>query len=824
MSKEKLISKKTEPEEQDIVAYNRWLFYEYKKRIIQQDDSIYKFIGDNINSKYNGSNRDYAAKCLKKYIWINSTNTIVTIFRIRDSADPQAEAVIYTFLYSTVLFVQKSKDKLTKMEHSYFCPSPSLMSRDGEYRQRIIKFSTVETVISKYSQLWNKLEEYMLRKINDSTWNYYTEYFYPTAKYQKLETQMISTVGRQRLPIKFMIISWFIELFNIVNNIPVNHINKTYLNVMGFSNKEILNKDAKFYKKIVNEFGVRMIYSLRHDLNVYSVSEQVSSLKLGQKLIPLNLSEAQNPFNIRYKPWKEFLISEKAQDLIINGICKGYPFIGDYFYLRDVRKTMFDNYIQYLKLEHSEQAVYITRKLIEAKMATYYTEHEYKRNPRAKERKNTKNVVIEESFDEINMWLSEKFRRLYQMIDNPIKFSKRNLIMSEVALGVISEFVGRSFYDFILLNDKKTGSDFYISETGDSFENYDIWAKYIFECIYDLLCLNIHMGVIHGDLHLNNTTIHPMFYKEHADISNLIDKGIFPYMLYIMKASPRSNESVVYGFPSRQYHSCIIDFSRSIILPSKVEEYTDYNINESKNLKLYKKGPIHLLDKGGKDKFYNEQVSGVLHILENLFPNMYDKNKAVLELLISNYLEKLFPLLTAIDIYRFSSELIKFFKNKKLSISSKHIKLIKDINSKAEMYLTSKLLRIIKDPSLLDTKESTMFANWDIINNYFSEFIVMSTYEGEWKQSQFHACIVNNTNTIIDVSVLHNKHIYSLDSYKDFPPFLKYTKLMNKDGKIKSWKKKKDPTEFLRKVIEKEKKKNLEVISLIAHRHKEKFF
>ena len=51
----------------------------------------------------------------------------------------------------------------------------------------------------------------------------------------------------------------------------------------------------------------------------------------------------------------------------------GFAFMNDYYYSRDIRKTMFDNYVQYMKLEHSEQATYITRKLLEARKATYYT-------------------------------------------------------------------------------------------------------------------------------------------------------------------------------------------------------------------------------------------------------------------------------------------------------------------------------------------------------------------------------------------------------------------------------------------------------------------
>ena len=63
--------------------------------------------------------------------------------------------------------------------------------------------------------------------------------------------------------------------------------------------------------------------------------QKIRKISLGQKISPLNILEVQNPFNIRYKPWREFLISEKVQDLIINGICKGFPFIGDYYYIKD---------------------------------------------------------------------------------------------------------------------------------------------------------------------------------------------------------------------------------------------------------------------------------------------------------------------------------------------------------------------------------------------------------------------------------------------------------------------------------------------------------
>ena len=834
--------------------YKKWLFYEFKNRIFQKDIPMYNFIKEHINNKYNPINREYAAKYLKKYIWIDSLNTIITTFKLRDTSDPNYNSIIYAFLYSVI---ESDGEKKNKVKHTYFCCGPSLLSRDGEYRQRLIKYNTIEIVIKKYNKLWNRLENYILRKLKDMPWNYDTEYFFPTIKIQKIEPIMIIDINSKRLQIKFLIASWFAELFNFVNKLPINHINKLYLKIMGFSDKNIFNKDKDFYHKLEQEFGKTEIFKLRHDLNVYSSYPELGSLKIGQKLIPLNISEVQNPFNIKYKPWREFLISEKIQDLIINGICKGFPYIGDYFYIKDIKKTIFDNYVQYLKLEHSEQAIYIARKLMEAQMATYFTmeqpiESKFIKNKKGVLSKNKSKLYTEtgekiktlykleseksnkqetgESLKEISMWLSDKFKRLYEKIDDPIEYSKRDLIMSEVAFGVISEFVGRSFFDFLLLNNRKTGSHFYISETGDVLNDYDIWAKYIFEYIYDLLSLNLHMGIIHGDLHLNNTTVHPMFYKDNLDIDLLQSEGKIPYMLYVLKPHHSSNESIVFGFPSKQYHSCIIDYSRSIIRPSMIHLYKDFNIKVAKDIKLVKNGPIQLLNKDDYVPFNKDQICRILLLIENLFPDMYEKYHDKLEILITNYIEQLFPLLTAIDIYRFTSEIIKFFNSdkhpeKKKIQNSKQFKLINDINHKSGTYLTDKLVNILDNPNLLENDEYKTYANWDILNEFFSEFIIMTTHENEWKQSEFYRSLINKRITIIDISFLHNKIIYSMDSYSQFPDFLKYTKIMDKDGKIKFWDPHhKDPSEFLRKKIEADKKKNLKVISLIAARHKEKFF
>ena len=127
------------------------------------------------------------------------------------------------------------------------------------------------------------------------------------------------------------------------------------------------------------------------------------------------------------------------------------------------------------------------------------------------------------------------------------------------------------------------------------------------------------------------------------DISSLENQGTVPYMLYILKLNPKSKEDIVFGFPTKQYHGCIIDYSRSIIRPSMVNNFKDYNIIEAEHMKLVKNGPIRLLEEGDKNLFYKEQVNRILLLIENSFPSVYDQNKDQLDLLITKLFRRIIP-------------------------------------------------------------------------------------------------------------------------------------------------------------------------------------
>ena len=57
-------------------------------------------------------------------------------------------------------------------------------------------------------------------------------------------------------------------------------------------------------------------------------------------------------------------------------------------------------------------------------------------------------------------------------------------------------------------------------------------TKYLFDIIYGLLCMNVRLGVIHMDLHLNNTILKPqslphMDYKYQNSLNDVCIYKIF---------------------------------------------------------------------------------------------------------------------------------------------------------------------------------------------------------------------------------------------------------------------------------------------------------
>jgi hypothetical protein len=135
---------------------------------------------------------------------------------------------------------------------------------------------------------------------------------------------------------------------------------------------------------------------------------------------------------------------------------------------------------------------------------------------------------------------------------------EEELIVSDNGIVVISEYVGRTVNDIA----ESLKSDEYNKSVGSMFSKPDEFSKYMFDVTYALLCMNSRIGIIHGDLHLNNTTIQHMFKSYIHGDSRTIKKNKF--VLYIM-------EKDVFVFKDTGKVGTVIDFSRGFIVPPEEE-------------------------------------------------------------------------------------------------------------------------------------------------------------------------------------------------------------------------------------------------------------
>ena len=759
----------------DVPGLHRWINEKCYETLERVDDPNIKKIKSIYKPEFGPAARLAYTRALKTSITLYPTNVITTAFKLSDPDIPGSE-IIYGFLYSNTITETINTMSYTgteRLKHQLYCASASLLSRDGEYRQRVNAVFALMKMIDYYKDIWTDLEEYVIAKINKYNWNTFTECFYPQDELKIYSEELESNITARRFDIIFLVICWFVEFINVMYNMKINHINRLFRVIMKFKDKNEVKVDMEFMNSLVTKYGNK-VDKLHNNLNCFTTSLSVGShtlMKVGQKIIPLNLGEIQNPFNIKYKPWREYLISEKIQSLALNGICSGVPFLADYFYIKNTRKTLFDNFVQYMKLEHSEQAIGIARKLIEAQRSTFKTKSI--NNSGVSEPINGKNEKListyrgddevqgPDSYQEIEEWLSGKFRLMHDKINDPIEYAREEIIMSEMSLCITSEYVGRTFYDALnisLENEK------YRMDIGNLYENYDTWSKYIFELVYTLYCLNSHEGIMHGDLHLNNFTVHPLYFSGFKDPSTIKN----PHMVYIL------DKNHYYAFPSRQYHIVIIDFSRSIVRPSMLERFENFELINAKKLKVELKDKIMLIRPEERAEFFHDQVVRIIKFYEMYFPDFTMSKKSQLSLLFLNNFDLLFPIIGGFDTYISLNNIIMFLDrggfDKKYP---KNYKLIVDIVAMIETELTTNVEVLLSNPKSITTA-NIQYTNKKVLDMFFKDYAIIDSSKNNIDE------FVKN-NTVIDVSVFDNKQIYNFTNFDKYPEYTKIVRYYKDD-------------------------------------------
>lgn len=647
-----------------------------------------------------------------------------------------------------------------KVAFTFYSASPSHVSADGEYRSRYSSYHSLYAAKREHSALWTDLENYLTNAVTRRNWSLYTNYFYPGGK-EKMNIEF--AVKNEMIGMTILIVSWFHTIYDEIVQMSKSHINPAYREIFLNNSKD----DMEFIHKMIKKHGINNVEKFHAKVShtakrFYNVD---TYMQCGYKMIPLNMRELQDPMKLRYKPWREYFISAKINDLIVNSVSPTFPITLDWFYIRNSKKGLYDNKSQYDRMKHSELAKDILNILYDAQRGTYFASEDV--------------LGMKKTSKAVKSWINAKFKRLNSKIAEPINYSMEELIMSDVTLAFASEYVGRTFADTISLLQTSKQLNNMLGHPLTP-KGHDQFAKYIFDVAYGLLCCNKRLGVLHGDLHLNNATIGPLYYLNPAQVVN---KGKTNKVVYVV------NSKHQYVFPNNGYFGCVIDFSRGIIDPDRAEHFRDESLPRTQKL---------ITDEA---QFRTNEINALLNLYLMLFPNKKRQCEELVVLFKKHY-DAVFKLMTCVDLYMFTIRLTRMLSNLDVKVCNKALNLVDKINRLAEEYIATDMNHLINESEVYSQKIlDNPYPIETILHKCFSEYNDGATY--------------SSMGNITDVYILDNPLLYSVDRYKSFPEIFKHVKYY--DGKsVKQVKKVSEKRKANRDEYETQKLHNLDIVTFLS--------
>ena len=430
-------------------------------------------------------------------------------------------------------------------------------------------------------------------------------------------------------------------------------------------------------------------------------NDKIKLPKCGQKLIPLTVRESVNMENIQFGSWRELYMTDKCSKLLVNFISPNFPIFVGWFFVQNSDEGLYDNQVMYDKYKNSEIAKRISGKLNNANDLTFMPES--------------------------TQFLSAKFANLSNQIKKTMIYNDMCLKMSNLSLCFVTEKVGRTFRDIPILvrNSLNIGTHF-----KDIFTNPTIFKKYLFELTYGLYCLNLRIGVLHGDCHLNNVTINDLF---SGDFSNNTKSGNKLNDLYIVHDER-------FEIPVNGHQACVIDLSRAIIMNRKMLE-TDF-------------GPSFT------ESFFKDQRARMYRIIEHFFKGFALKFKEKIKYVLLEKFDLIFKILSAVDIFmvaRCMNIMLDNENKRGLEIHPDCIKFTNNLYEFTNNILTKGLQRII-DGNINHVSE-IQWPNLTVLKVKFSEFKKTNTTSRE--------------NSIASVYCIDAPMKYSLKKYQNYSPLFR---------------------------------------------------
>jgi hypothetical protein len=589
-----------------------------------------------------------------------SSYTCVVFTILQKSAYPSN----YAYLY-----IQSDKNvHKSVVTYKYMCIGPNMISADGEYRNGVTPIQNINEIRLEYIELWEEIEEYLVDRKDIK----YTQNYYLAHGIDKVQSLYIKKdVEVHRFAILLLVMAWSTQYVLLYMSLQNTHIDPSYNNNM------FTTTDAEFFQHLVDVYSLQTLKQFYNRLHATRMWNELdakdipkSLFTIGQKIVPLSEAELDNVNDVKYTTWRELQISHSINDLIINSITPCIALTLDWIYVNGVDKYIFNNPILYDKIEISD--------MIHKKPGI--------------------------------------MRRARTVLSDTNASMGDEIVISNRGIVIFTEYVGRTINSI----PGSLKSTEYKKDIQPLFSNINAMSKYLFEIVYTLLCLNTKCQVVHGDLHLNNTTVHYME-KPYIYSSDIVHTN--PYHFYTL-------DNAMYAFEDKYTIGTIIDFSRSFVN------------KDSSNLALRE-----------------IQMIRIINYYKLLFPTFYQNNQKRLFSRMETHFDIVYKVFSAVDMYIHTDRLLKLIvKYPELESPPDVVALVQKIHDITKYYMTSVMETIL-------TEDACEYPNYEILNTCFKPYIVDEEF-------------MSHDVQITSMSWYKNDVTYSLSDNTRLPT--SFTKLMLK--------------------------------------------
>lgn len=585
----------------------------------------------------------------------------------------------------------------------YICAGPTFRSQDGEYRRNMLQWKQFNEVYTEYAGDFALVEEYIIEKMTTNKLSFHVDYYLRSGIDQH---DIREVIDNNRLAIKLYVCCWAVDFHNIYTKIMENHLHPAYQNIIYQLDSLPIYEDIRDYRKDSDpnriKFLIRRLTQYYEHPRIF-YEYRLTLLAVGQKIIPMTAMELIKIGDINFPVWREIFITSQVSNLLLNLISPSFSMINNWFYIHNSNAGLFDNLAMHEKYEHSVLASDISAQLITVDRANY-VDKTHDKGP-----------------------ISEKFSQVSNMIHKSIIKNESSIKLTDVCICVTSEFVGRTLRDFPQLAAYNAVNPLlsYI------FTDPGIFAKHIFEFIYAFYCMNIKLGVIHGDLHMNNAT----FFSLHELATNGKWNELNTHIAYIVGQS-------VYTFRHVGIFSMLIDFSRGII--------GDYATIETRFSTRY------------ADMYFREQRQRVMQVLGRYFPKTTAKYAAKIEALVISNFALMFKILTILDTYVVCSNLKamilvdEIFTKNVITVNPQIIPFLDKIIQYSEDLMVKNITAAVEDK--IRIPEEIEWPNLLAIRDHFSKYLL----DPETPRDE----------NIVDIFNSNNSVVYDIENYDTWGPIL----------------------------------------------------